>query len=142
LDRYKGELTSKDSVDVLNAVLPDEPFIYIGDKLAERWEEARDYFKEQLEQGKVQFARDMKVIKEFTDIRYSTAWEDYPAGVRVVIGQVFAIKLGITGKSVSTTPPSFSVPKYKIFEMAMEYSMGKSSEYLKHNKKIKDETKD
>lgn len=136
LDRYEGDLTPLQATEILNTVLVKEPFVFIGDKLEERWIEARDYFTKQLEDGKIKFAPHLTVIEDFKKITYDMTWEQYPTGVRAIIGQIFASKLNVTpGKIVCTTPTTAPVPKFKVFEMAMNYLLGSIAEHLKPQSK-------
>jgi hypothetical protein len=130
LDRIVGDLIDpEDAVNALNAVIPGKRFFFLGDK----WKEARDEFRKLMEEGKVYFPPDQEMINALMKIRFDTPWEEYPNNIRALIGSSVAKKYGST--VVITTPKIYKIEKYKVFDMATQFLMGKSSEYLKPFKK-------
>ena len=131
LDKIKGEIvTPKQMVDVLNEVIPGDNFYALGD----RWMEARDIFRERMKDGKISITKGFlneKDIDELTKIRFDTKWEDYSPKLRSFIGMGITDKLDGKGKVIITTPTNFKIEKYKVFDSAVEFMIGKTSEYMK-----------
>lgn len=129
LDRIEGDtVTPQQMVESLNAVIPGNKFYALGD----RWREARDEFKKQLEAGKIHIPNDPELIKGLTSITYNTRWEEYPNRLRALIGSSIASSGSLeTGTVIITSPKDSKIEKYKVFDSAMEFLLGKSSEYLK-----------
>jgi hypothetical protein len=129
LDKIKGEVvTPQQAVDALNAVIPGNKFYALGDK----WKEARDEFKKQLQEGKIYLPNDPELIEGLKKIRYDTPWEEYPQKVRALIGGALVPSLNSEGGVVTvTTPKNWKIEKYKVFDMATEFILGQTSEYLK-----------
>lgn len=135
LDKIKG-----DSVDVyqcaecLNAVIPGNYFFALGNK----WKEARGNFKELLEKGKVGIPRSTemeKIADELKSITYDTPWEDYSSQLRSLIGGSIKESVREAGDVIITTPESYRIEKYKVFDMAIEFMIGKVSENVNLFKK-------
>ncbi|MEJ2031661.1 MAG: hypothetical protein P8Y63_01165 [Deltaproteobacteria bacterium] len=125
LDKIPGECTTPQQVvDALNAVI-GEKFYALGD----RWQEARDEFKKQLELGKIHLPSDPEILKGLTEIRYDTPWEDYPNDIRALIGSSIAPSLE-EGSVVITSPTNSRIEKFKVFDIATEFMLGKSAKYL------------
>lgn len=129
LDRIEGDAVSpQQMVESLNAVIPGNKFYALGD----RWKEARDEFKKQMEAGKVHIPNDPELIKDLTSLTYNMSWEDYPNKVRALIGSSIAQSLDPKGGiAIITSPKEAQIEKYKVFDSATEFLLGKSSEYLK-----------
>jgi len=129
LDKIEGEVVNPEqAVDALNAVIPGNKFYALGD----RWREARDEFKKRLQEGKIYLPNDPKLIEGLKKIRYDTPWEEYPQGVRALIGGALAPSVNKDGGTVMvTTPRDWKIEKYKVFDMATEFMLGKTSEYMK-----------
>lgn len=131
LDKIPGDVVSPDQmVDCLNKVIPGGHFYALGD----RWKEARDSFKEAAQKGQISLPKSPemeKVINELLQITYNTPWEDYSPGARSLIGSQIKPRIEEgAGTVIVTTPKHFKVEKYKVFDMATEFILGKSSEYL------------
>lgn len=131
LDKIPGDVVSPDQmVDCLNKVIPGGHFYALGD----RWKEARDSFKEAAQKGQISLPKSPemeKVISELLQITYNTPWEDYSPGARSLIGSQIKPRIEEgAGTVIVTTPKHFKVEKYKVFDMATEFILGKSSEYL------------
>jgi len=136
LDKIKGDTVNpQEMVDALNAVIPGNKFYALGD----RWKEARDLFKEKLEKRQISLPKTPqteKMIEELTKITYNTPWEDYSNSLRSFIGSGIIEKLEDKNVQVVITSPTNSIiEKYKVFDSATEFMIGKSSEYLKPFKK-------
>jgi hypothetical protein len=131
LDRIEGDtVTPQQMVDTLNEVIPGKNFYALGD----RWMEARDIFREKMKKGQISIHKgflNKKDIDELTKIRFDTKWEDYSPKLRSFIGMGITDKLGEDGKIVVTTPTNFKIEKYKVFDSAVEFMIGKTSEYMK-----------
>lgn len=129
LDRIEGNcVTPAQMVDALNAVIPGNKFYALGD----RWKEARDEFKRLLEAGKIHIPKDSKLIDGLTSITYNMTWEEYPNNVRALIGSSIAQAGNLpSGTVIITSPTNSKIEKYKVFDSATEFLLGKSSEYLK-----------
>lgn len=128
LDRIKGDTVSPEqAVNALNAVIPGNRFRTVGD----RWINARNNFRNLLRQGKVYIHSDPELVDGLKKIRYDTPWEDYPKKVRALIGS-FAFPTDKKGETVTiTTPKDWRFEKYKVFDFATEFMLGKTSEYLR-----------
>lgn len=132
LDKIEGETVSpQQMVDALNAVIPGNRFFALGD----RWKEARDLFKEKMENGQISLPKNLhtdELVKELTKIKYDTPWEDYSNNLRALIGSGIIEKLEDKNIQVTITSPTNSkIEKYKVFDAATEFMIGKSSDYLK-----------
>lgn len=130
LDKIKGDsVNPQQMVDALNTVIPGNKFYALGD----RWKEARDEFKRKLEAGKIYLpTRDPSWIDELTKITYNTPWEQYSNKLRALIGGAIAESIDPKGGTVViTSPKDTPIEKYKVFDSAMEFLLGKSSEHLK-----------
>jgi len=129
LDHIEGDtVTPQQMVESLNAVIPGNRFYALGD----RWKEARDEFKKQLESGKIHnISNDQELIKGLTSITYDTPWEEYPNNVRALIGSSIAQVGNLpSGTVIITSPKDSKIEKFKVFDSATEFLLGKSSEYL------------
>ncbi len=116
------------AVKALNAVISGNKFYALGD----RWREALDKFKKLLQEGKIHIPNDPELIEGLKQIPYDTPWEDYPNNVRVLIGSSFAQSVNKKGGTVIITSPKDSkIEKYKIFDIATEFLLGKTAEYLR-----------
>lgn len=129
LDKIEGNTVNPEqAVNVLNAVIPGNRFYALGD----RWREARDQFKKLLQEGKMHLPNDPKLIEELKQIRYDTPWEDYSNKLRALIGSSISPSFNKKGGIVTITSPKDSkTEKYKIFDIATEFMLGKTSEYLR-----------
>lgn len=122
------EVSPEQAVNALNTVIPGNKFYALGD----RWKEARDEFKKQIQEGKIHLPNDPTLIEELKKIRYDTPWEEYPQNLRALIGGSLAPSLNKDGGTVTvTTPSGWKIEKYKVFDMATEFLLGRTSEYLK-----------
>jgi len=133
LDKIDSNVVNPEqAVNALNAVIPGNRFFFLGD----RWREARDEFKKLLQEGKIHLPNDPELIKGLEQIRHDTQWEEFPNNIRALVGSTAASLFGKKGGSVViTTPKNFKIEKYKIFDIATEFLMGKSAEYLEPIKK-------
>jgi hypothetical protein len=136
LDKITGEVVSPDEmVNCLNSVIPGDHFYALGD----RWKEARDAFKVSLEQGKISVPKSShteELLDELIGIKHDTPWEDYSPGARSLIGSHIKLSLGEkTPSAIITTPKNYKIEKYKVFDMATEFLLGKSAEYMNLLKK-------
>ena len=130
LDKIAGNLIDpEDAVNALNYVIPGKRFFFLGDK----WIEAKDEYSKLMEEGKIYFPPDQEMVNALMKIRFDTPWEEYPNNIRALIGSSVAKKYGCT--VVITTPKKYKIEKYKVFDMATEFLLGKSSEFLKPFKK-------
>jgi len=129
LDKIESDVVSPEQVvNALNAVIPGNKFFFLGDK----WREARDEFKKLLQEGKIHFPNDPELIEELKRIRYDMPWEDYSNKLRAFIGGATVSIFGKKGGTVViTTPKDFKIEKYKVFDMATEFILGKAAEYLR-----------
>ena len=138
LYKINGEtVLSQQAVDALNVVIPGEKFYALGD----RWQEARDEFKKQLVAGKIHLPNDPEILNGLKKIKYDTPWEDYPNNLRALIGSSIAPSLNKDGGVVTiTSPKDAKIEKFKIFDIATEFMLGKTAEYLKPFKKEEKQT--
>jgi len=129
LDKTDGDLIDpEEAVNALNSVIPGKKFYFLGD----RWKEALDEFIRLMKEGKIHLPHDTEIPEQLKQIRVDTPWEDYPNNIRALIGSSIAQKFDNKGGIVVvTTPKKFKIEKYKVYDMATEFLMGKSSEYLK-----------
>jgi len=132
LDKIEGDTVNpQQMVDALNAVIPGNRFFALG----ERWKEARDLFKEKLEKRQISLPKNSnteKLAEELKKITYNTPWEDYSNGLRALIGSGIMEKLEDKNIQVTITSPTNSkIEKYKVFDSATEFMIGKSADYLK-----------
>jgi hypothetical protein len=128
LDRIEGDCVNPaEMVDSLNAVIPGNKFYALGD----RWKEARDEFKKLLEEGKIHVPNDSKLIDGLTSITYNMSWDEYPNNVRAFIGSSIAQKDHMpSGTVIITSPTNSKIEKFKVFDSATEFLLGKTAEYL------------
>jgi hypothetical protein len=129
LDRISGDTVSPaQMVEVLNAVIPGDKFYALGD----RWKEARDDFRKLAKEGKIVLPKeDPELMKELLKITLDTPWEDYSPTLRSFIGS--GIMRGteqMMGRIVITSPTNSKIEKFKVFDLATEFLLGKTSEYL------------
>lgn len=123
LDRIDSDTLSVDqAANALNEVIPGNNFYVLGDE----WTVARDNFFSALENGKVCFSEDSKGIEEISNISKDTPWEEYSQRLRAFIGPF----IGKKNKIVLTTPKNLKVEKFKIFDLAIEFLLGKASEFF------------
>jgi len=129
LDKIDGDTVNPEqAVNALNAVILGNKFYALGDK----WKEARDKFKKQLQEGKIYLPNDPELIEGLKQIRYDTPWEEYPQIVRALIGGYLGPSINKDGGVVIvTTPKDWKIEKYKVFDVATEFMLGKTSEYMK-----------
>jgi len=127
LDKFEGDTVNPQQMaDALNSVIPGNKFYALGD----RWKEARDEFKKQLAEGKIYLTEDSDIIEEINRIRNDTPWEDYSNRLRAFIGT--SIKAGVV---TITSPKDSKIEKYKVFDYATEFMIGKTADYFKPFKK-------
>lgn len=128
LDRIEGDcVTPAQMVDSLNAVIPCNKFYALGD----RWKEARDEFKKLLEAGKIHIPNDPDLIDGLGRITYNMPWEEYPNKIRALIGMSIAQTMDPKGGIVViTSPKDAKIEKFKVFDSATEFLLGKTAEYL------------
>lgn len=133
LDKIDGDLVNaEEAVNALNEVIPGNKFYAIGDK----WKEARDAFKKAINEGKFKIPNDPELINELSKITLKTPWEDYSNKARSLIGGVYSQTFNKEGGILTlTTPKNVRFEKYKVFDIAIEFMLGKSAEYLKPFKK-------
>ena len=132
LDKIDGDTVNpQQMVDALNAVIPGNKFYALGN----RWKEARYLFKEKVEKGQISLPKNSnteKLAEELKKITYHTPWEDYSNGLRALIGSSIMEKLKDKNIQVTITSPTNSkIEKYKVFDSATEFMIGKSADYLK-----------
>lgn len=125
LDKIEGEfVNSGQATEALNKVFPDAPFFALGD----RWKEARDRFIDQMKKKEISLATDPKIVSSMEAISENTPWEEYPQLLRSVIGSTFGFELG--AKVTITSPTDAKIEKHKIFDLAIEFSLGQSAQYI------------
>ena len=139
LDKIEGDTVNpQQMVDALNAAIPGNKFYALGD----RWGEARDLFQEEMKEGKIYLPEEFKtngMLEELLSIKYNTPWEDYSNRLRSFIGSGIIKKLKDKNVQVVITSPTNSkIEKYKVFDSAIEFMIGKSAEYLKLFEKKKE----
>jgi len=129
LDKIKGDTVNPDQmVNALNAVIPGNKFYALGD----RWKEARDEFKKLLKDEKIYLPNDPELVKELSQIKYTTPWEKYSNKLRSLVGSAISPSLNKDGGTVVITSPKNSkIEKFKVFDIAIEFMLGKISEHLK-----------
>jgi hypothetical protein len=129
LDKIKGDTVNPQQfTDALNHVIPGNPFFALGN----RWIEARDEFRNLLRKGQFGLPNDPRLIDELKRLRFDTPWEKYSNSLRALIGPSIIPKLGMKHvRIVITTPSGTQTEKYKVFDAAMEFLLGQSSEYFK-----------
>jgi hypothetical protein len=129
LDKIKSEfVTPKQIVDILNEIIPGNNFFYLGDK----WKKYLPLFKEKFERGEIHYPRDSKLAEEIKNINYNIPWEDYSNRQRAFIGGVIGSFIDLKGKKIIiTSPKNAKIKKYVVFDCAMEFQLGKTSNYLK-----------
>jgi len=143
LDKIGGDTVSpKQMIEVLNAVIPGDKFYSLGD----RWEEARDKFRDQMEAGKIHIPPDPELIDALKNIRYDAPWEEYPNTLRALIGISIAPSINRKGGIVVITSPKDSkIEKVKVTDQAIEFMLGQSAGFLnlgEEQEKNKNEHKD
>jgi hypothetical protein len=131
LDKIQGETVGpKQMVDILNNVIPGEKFYALG----ARWKEARDLFVKKLKNGQVYLPNSFltkDMIEEFETITYNTPWENYSNKLRALIGSYITEKIeNQDAKIIITSPINSKIEKFKVFDSAIEFILGKSSEHL------------
>jgi len=124
LDKINGDTVNpQQMVDALNSVIPGNIFSALGD----RWKEARDEFKRLLDIGEIYLPKDNDLIEELKSINNSTPWEKYSNKLRRIIGT------SLKSAAVTITSPTNSkIKKYSVFDTAIEFMIGKSSEYFRN----------
>jgi len=128
LDKINGGTVSpQQSVDALNEVIPGNKFYALGDK----WKEARDKFAKLLNEGKIHLPPNDPKIEEFKQIDNNTPWENYPNRLRALIGGSTLKYFDKKAKIAITTPKNVRVEKYKVFDIAIEFLLGKISKHFK-----------
>lgn len=129
LDRIEGDTVSPEEMaNTLNKVIPGNRFYVLGD----RWKEACDKFKKLLGEGKIRIPNDPELIKELSKIRYDIPWDQYSNRLRSLIGSSIAPSFSKEGGIVIITSPKNSkIEKFKVFDTATEFMLGKTAEYLK-----------
>jgi len=132
LDRIEGDIVSpEEAVVALNKVIPGERFVLLGDK----WKEAIEEFRRALKAGEVYLPANHKAIeetlKQLDEIPAEAPWEDYPNDLRALIGSSVAKKYFKGGSVVITTPTHFKFEKYKVFQMATEFLIGRAADYFR-----------
>ena len=132
LDRIEGDVVSpEEAVGALNKVIPGERFVLLGD----RWKEAIEEFRRALKAGEVYLPPDHKEIeetlKQLDEIPAEAPWEDYPNNLRALIGSSVANKYFKSGSVVITTPTHFKFEKYKVFQTATEFLIGRATDYFR-----------
>lgn len=144
LDKIKSDNVSPEQmVECLNKVIPGNRFFALGDK----WQEARDNFREALRNGQVSIPKTpemKKVANELLQITYNTPWEDYSPEARSFIGAYARSNLKDkdgSGIVTITTPKDYKIEKYKVFDMATEFMLGESSKYINLFGKSNDDIK-
>ena len=127
LDKIDGDLVNaQEAVNALNTAIPGNKFYALGEK----WREARDDFRKTAKEGKINIPPNL--IDELKKITLSTPWEEYSNSARALIGCAFAPSLNREGGILTiTTPKDVRFEKYKVFDMATEFMLGKTAEYLK-----------
>lgn len=128
LDKVQGDTVNPDQmVNALNAVIPGNKFYTLGHK----WKDACDKFKILLEEGKFHFPSDSDLAEKYSSIKNNTPWEEYPNQIRCLIGTSVASQFGIeSGTILITSPPNSEIEKAKVFESAIEFLIGKMSDYF------------
>ncbi len=128
LDKIVGDtVNSQQFTNALNHVIPGDVFFDLGN----RWVDARDEFKFLLEKRQLKIPNDPKIIEELKRLKHYTPWEEYSSALRALIGPCILSKLGIKKECfVITTPSKYQIEKYKVFDTAMQFLLGKPSEYL------------
>jgi len=124
LDKISGEtINPQQMVDSLNTVIPGNMFFALGN----RWKEARDEFRRLLEKGEIYLPDDIELIEEFKRINDDTPWEKYSNKLRILIGT--SLRSGLV---TITSPINSKIKKYSVFDTAIEFIIGKSSEYFRN----------
>jgi hypothetical protein len=132
LDNIESDAVNpKQMVDALNHVIQGDHFYALG----ERWREARDIFKDKLEKGEIGLPQSFAtngIADELKAIKYDTPWVDYSNNLRAFIGSLIVEKFdNKEGKIIITSPADSKIEKYKVFDSATEFMIGKTSEFLK-----------
>jgi len=127
LDKIDGETVNpQQAVDALNSVILGNKFFALGD----RWKEAREKFMRLLEGGKITLPPNDPRLEEFKQLNCNTPWENYSQRLRALIGTSGFASLNKTGTIIITSPKNMRVEKYKIFDAAIEFMLGKVGRYL------------
>jgi hypothetical protein len=131
IDKIEGETVNpKQMVDILNNVIPGEKFYALGS----RWKEARDIFVKKLKNGQVYLPDRFltkDTIEEIKTITYNTPWENFSNKLRSLIGSYITEKLeNQNAKVIITSPINSKIEKFKVFDSAIDFMIGKSSENL------------
>jgi hypothetical protein len=127
LDKIPGETVSpQQMVDSLNSVINGEWFACIGD----HWREAITEFRRTVAEGKMQFPGLDKIVKQLNSIGSDTPWESYPSNLRVIISSSYGTKLKDGSGVIIASPKDSEIVKAKVFDQAIDFLMGKGSEYF------------
>jgi hypothetical protein len=129
LDKIKDEfITPKQMVDILNEIIPGNNFFYLGDK----WKKYLPLFKEKFERGEIHYPSDSILAEEMKNIKYNIPWQEYSNRQRAFIGGAIGSFIDLKGrKIIITSPKNAKIKKYTVFDCAMEFQLGKTSNYLK-----------
>ncbi len=128
LDKIDEETVNSQQVaDALNAVIPGNKFYFLGDK----WKEARDKFTKLLNEGKINLLPNDSRLEEFKQINDNTPWENYSSRLRALIGPCLFNDSNVNERMVITSPKGVIIEKYKVFDTAIEFLLGKISKYFK-----------
>jgi len=131
LEKIKKDLVSKEQIkSILDEVYNDIDFVVISPS---NFEEARDYLKKMMKEGRLSIPPDAELKNGLLSIKLDTKWEDYPQKVRSMIGIVWAKKDGKFGISID----SEEMPKDKVMHMFKMFFTGKGKEIIMHNLKNK-----
>ncbi|MFW5891030.1 MAG: hypothetical protein ACOCUI_02325 [bacterium] len=71
------------------------------------------------------------MLKEIAAIKYNTRWENYSNRLRSLIGSYILKKINEKNvQVVITSPKNSKIEKYKVFDLAIEFMMGKYVDYM------------
>ena len=128
LDKIDGEdISPQQFTDILNHVIPGNRYYFLGDE----WKLARDEFNRVKKQGGFHVPEEFNMPIEYENIDDNTPWHEYPRNLRLMIGPMICpVKNLPPGTVVISSPIDSPIEKYKVFETAIETTIGKSSEYL------------
>lgn len=138
LDKTEDDLVdTEEAVKALNRVIPGNRFFLLGD----RWKEALVEFERAKKAAQIHIPADNPSIKamieRYDQVPEDTLWEDYPNDLRSLIGMSVATKYCKSGDVVISTPKDMKFEKYKVFEIAVEFLIGRTSDYLKSNSSVR-----
>ena len=89
-------------------------------------------FKKNFEKGEIHYPSDSKLAEEVKNINYNIPWEEYSGTLRAFIGGVIGSFIDLKGKKIIiTSPKNVKIKKYTVFDYAMEFQLGRTSNYLK-----------